>query len=110
MFYRDLFLVVMAHQHAKKKRAQEGRSRHSRHRMRFYKNLSSRQRWLLRQQRMPRCLLQYPSESAWKKVCEAGNDAALVTLTGLDFKTFEWLNRRFELVFDCHSPFISETA
>jgi hypothetical protein len=57
---------------------------------------------------MPRCSLQDPSESAWKKVYEAGNDAGLITLTGLDSKIFEWLNRRFELVFDSHSLFISE--
>ena len=40
----------------------------------------------------------------------AVNDAALITLTGLDFKSFEWLNRRFKLVFDSHTPFINENG
>ena len=44
--------------------------------------------------------------TAWKKVYHAGNDPALIALTGLDFQLFELLNQRFELVFDGHSPFI----
>ena len=36
-------------------------------------------------------------------------DQALITLTGLDFSTFDWLSDKFAVSFDAHSPWIDQT-
>ena len=40
---------------------------------------------------------------------EARQDQALITVTGLDFSTFDWLAERFNLYFDTHSPWVDNT-
>jgi DDE superfamily endonuclease len=43
-------------------------------------------------------------------VYHSRNDPAVITLTGFDFRSFEWLSSRFQLFFDSHSPFIDENG
>jgi hypothetical protein len=38
------------------------------------------------------------------------NDQALITLTGFDFETFEWLHEKFKPFFEGYSPFIDENG
>jgi len=78
---------------------------HSRYRKAFLKRLSSMQR-RLRQRRIPRVSLLPPSHSAWKAICDSGNNQALITLTGVDFETFNWYHEKFKMVYDSNSPFI----
>jgi hypothetical protein len=76
---------------------------YSRNRKMFYKTLSLEEK-RRRGRKIPREWLQHPSRSAWRKLYESGNDAALITLTGLDHVTFDELNIKFKLIFDSHTP------
>ena len=76
---------------------------YSRNRKIFYKTLSLEER-RRRGRKIPRESLEHPSRSAWRKLYESGNDAALITLTGLDHVTFDELNIKFKLLFDSHTP------
>jgi hypothetical protein len=78
---------------------------HSRYRKKFLKRLNVRYR-RLRQRRIPRVALQDPTQSAWRTLLESGNDQAMITLTGLDMETFNWLCSRFEHWYVGHSPFV----
>ena len=61
----------------------------------------------LRDRRIPRIALQNPSESAWRTLLSAGSDQALITLTGLNFETFDcWLLERFRPLYVEYSPFV----
>ena len=77
---------------------------HSRYRKTFLKKLISQQR--LFRQRIPRVALQDATHSAWKTLFHSGNDQALITLTGLDFETFNWICPKFSILYDTHSPFV----
>ena len=76
---------------------------YSRNRKMFYKTLSLEER-RRRGRKIPRESLQHQSRSAWRKLYESGNDAALITLTGLDHITFDELNIKFKPIFDSHTP------
>jgi hypothetical protein len=80
---------------------------HSRYQKRYYKALSIAQR-RLRYNRVPRIALLPPAQSAWRKIYSSRNDQAMITLTGFDLDTFEWLNSKFEPYFNTHSPFIKD--
>ena len=71
---------------------------HSRYCKVFYKSLSLANR-RLRQQCIPRIALHDPSDSSWRKLYHSKNDQALIILTGLDYVTFEWLHKRFEVLY-----------
>jgi hypothetical protein len=60
---------------------------HSRYRKSFFNSLDSPER-RVRQRKIPRCCLQSTSASAWRKLYEAGNDQAMMTLTGFDCASF----------------------
>jgi hypothetical protein len=78
---------------------------HSRYRKRFYRALSLLER-RRRDRRIPRAALLSPKDSPWRKVYFSRNDQALITLTGIDFATFELiLSRGFEYYFDNYTPF-----
>ena len=79
---------------------------HSRYQKRFYNDLDAVRR-RLRDIRIPRVALLYPATSAWIKLFDSGNNQALITLTGLDFDTFHWLERMFTPIHDNYSPWIS---
>lgn len=87
----------------------ENRFIHSRYKKRFYKALSLAQK-RIRYNRMPRIALLPPSQSAWRKIYESGSDQALITLTGFDYDTFEWLHSKFEPYFNNYSPFIKNQS
>ena len=79
---------------------------HSRYQKRFYNDLDAVRR-RLRDRHIPRVVLLYPATSAWIKLFDSGNNQALITLTGLDFDTFHWLERMFTPIHDNYSPWIS---
>jgi DDE superfamily endonuclease len=81
-------------------------SRHSRYRKRFLRSLSLYERHL-HDRRIPRAALEYPNSSAWRALGGSGNDLALITLTGLDFSVFNWLEQKFTPIHNQYSPFIS---
>ena len=72
---------------------------HSRYEKRFYRQLSKLQREL-RHRRIPRCALLSPGGSAWKKVYQSHSDQALITMTGLDFRTFHFILNKFKTFYD----------
>ena len=96
-----MMLLLLYKQHARKNAFVV----HSRYRKTFLKKLKSLQR-RLRQRRIPRVALQVATHSAWKTLFRSGNDQALITLTGLDFETFNWLCPKFFIWYDTHSPFV----
>jgi len=59
---------------------------------------------------MPQIALLPPEKSAWRKIYESRSDQAMITFTGFDFDTFEWLNSKFEPYFKMYSPFIKGEA
>jgi hypothetical protein len=81
---------------------------HSRYKKRFYRQLSAYQR-RVRQCSIPRPALQDPSMSAWRALYQSKQDRALITLTGLDFETFDWLADKFATYYDSHSPWLDVT-
>ena len=78
---------------------------HSRYRKSFFNSLDSPER-RVRQRKIPRCCLQNPSTSAWRKLYEAGNDQAMITLTGFDCASFASLLLLFAPVFNAYTPFV----
>ena len=62
----------------------------------------------LRDRRIPQVIFQDPQASAWRKLYEFGNSLAMITLTGLDVETFEWLRSKFEPLFSTLYPFVAE--
>ncbi len=95
-----ILLLFLYKQHARKRAFVV----HSRYRKTYLRKLRSLQR-RLRQRRIPRVSLQDATHSAWNTLFHFGNDQALITLTGLDFATFNWLSPKFSILDDTHSPF-----
>ena len=91
------------------KRAQEEEEsrpyqrRHSRYQKRFHR--APHEDRQLRQRRIPRVSLQSIEQSPWRRLFYSDNDQALITLTGLDHATFDYLLRLFQPIFDNYTPF-----
>ena len=92
------------------KRAQEEEEswpyqrRHSRYQKHFHRALSHKDQQL-RQWRIPCVWLQEIEQSPWPCLFYSYNDQALITLTGLDHATFDYLLRLFQPIFDNYTPF-----
>jgi hypothetical protein len=78
---------------------------HSRYAKRFYNSLTCRQR-CMRSRCVPRKALHDPQFSAWRKIISSNNDQSLITMTGFNHQTFEWLNNLFEPYYSSHSPHV----
>ncbi len=76
---------------------------HSRYKKNFNQLLSKAERERCHRQ-IPRCALLSPKESPWRRVYESRSDQALITMTGLDFHTFEAVHQRFRYFYDNFSP------
>ena len=79
----DLLLCMMAYH------VSQQTPTHSCFKKRYYKKLSYYQQ-KLRDKRIPQQALQNPKESAWRILLRPGNDHALITLTVLDYESFNW--------------------
>ena len=105
-------LLLLCHRHAVTSMAEGPYShseQHSRYAKRFYKSLSKRQR-RLRRKYIPRPSLHLPDVSSWHQMYEARQDQALITMTGFDFATFDWLSDKFAVLFDTHTPWNQTTG
>jgi hypothetical protein len=100
----EFFMLFLIQRKRKKER--ERKLIHSRYRKDYYQQLDSIRR-RLRDKRIPRVALHNTTTCAWQQVYESANDQALITLTGFDFDTFNWLESMFTPVHDNYSPFIS---
>ena len=89
----------------RKRQLNSERRCHSRYRKTFYNQLSEYER-RIRRRYIPRPSLQLPLASAWRSLYDAKQDQALITLTGVDFGTFDWLGAKFNQYYDSHSPFV----
>jgi hypothetical protein len=79
---------------------------HSRYKKTYLRKLRSLQR-RLRQRRIPWVSLQDSTHSkAWNTLFHSGNDQALMTLTDLDFATYNWMCPKFSILYNTHSPFV----
>jgi hypothetical protein len=65
----------------------------SRYRKPYYNLLPIAQR-RLRYNRISRIALLTPHQSSWRKIYSSRNDQAMITLTGFDYDSFEWLNSK----------------
>ena len=73
---------------------------HSRYRKDFMRRLNAYKR-RIRRRSMPRPSLHLPFMSAcWHVLYVARQDQALITLTGIDFATFDYLAPKFEAWYD----------
>lgn len=97
-----LFLFILC----RMEEMQRKRQKHTRYQKKYYKSLDAVRR-RLRDRRIPRVALQDPATCSWNRLYNSGNDQALITLTGLDFATFHWLERMFTPIHDNYSPFVS---
>ena len=77
---------------------------HSRYQKRFHRSLSVEDR-RLRQQKIPRESLHFIHESSWRRLFYSYNNQSLITLTGLDHGTFDYLLRKFQPIFESRTPF-----
>ena len=80
---------------------------HSRYQKSFYKLLSGIEchRCL---RRIPRSALLYPEESQWRRVLGLRNNQALITLTRMDFVTFEAILESLKYYYDNHTTFTED--
>lgn len=78
--------------------------RHSRYQKRFHRELGATERQI-RQRRIPRESLHAVHRSAWRALFYSYNNQALITATGLDHGTFEYLLRKFEPIYNTYTPF-----
>lgn len=106
LFSDRVILFILQNERMKRKKAFFVPSRN---RKVFYRTLPSWEKDR-RRNRVPRIALQHPSESAWRKIYESRSDQALITLTGFDFDTFEWLHEMFEPIYNQYSPFIDRNG
>ena len=97
-FWFFLFLA------AKEEERRPYKRRHSRYQKRFHRALSNEERQL-RQRHIPRISLHPVHGCAWQKLFFSYNNQALITLTGFDHGTFEYVLGLFTPLFDNYSPF-----
>ena len=108
----EALLLLLCHCHALTSMVKGPYShseRHSRYAKRFYKSLSKRQR-RVRRKYIPRPSLYLPDVSLRRQMYEARQDQALITMTGFDFATFDWLSDKFAVLFDTHTPWNQTTG
>ena len=72
-----------------------------------FKRLLSIEQRRRRDRRIPRIALVDPSESAWVKLYCSGSDSAMITLTGLDYPSFNFLSVKFEELYSEYTPYSS---
>ena len=101
----DLILLTIAVELENTNRSNE--FIHSRYRKYFHKQLTQLER-MRRQRRIPRSALLSPGDSPWKKVYNSRSDQALITLTGLDFASFEMVECQFSHYFNRYTPFTND--
>ena len=82
---------------------------HSRFQKTFFRKLSKLQRCPCHR-RIARCALLAPKQSAWRQVFESGSDQALITMTGMDFETFHFLEPDFKYFYDRYSPYSKDSV
>jgi len=71
---------------------------------RFYNALTDEEK-RRRDRRIPRPSLLLPFNSAWEMVYKSGNDQGLITLCGLDNKSFRLLHEKFKPYYKTYSPY-----
>lgn len=110
MSSRNFIILFLIYRHAKKSkgRTHAALMKHSRYRKMFFNSLNDHQR-RIRRRYIPRQSLHLPSICAWRTLYESKQDQALITLTGLDFATFDWLAGNFAELYDTHSPWVDQT-
>ena len=109
-FYYFFILAIQ-----KKKEADEEawenrpyKRRHSRYQKRFLRALGAAEKQV-RQRRIPRESLHPVHRSAWRALFYSNNNQALITATGLDHRTFDYLLHKFEPIFNAYTPFGNTT-
>ena len=55
--------------------------------------------------RIPRIALVDPNLSPWVKVYTSGSETAMITFTGLDYPTFNFLAVEFEVLYNMYTPY-----
>ena len=78
--------------------------RHSRYQKRFHCALCAAERQI-HQRRIPRASLHAVHRSAWGALFYSYNNQALITATGLDHETFQYLLSVFEPIYNTYTPF-----
>jgi hypothetical protein len=105
IWYFFLLLAVKKKKRDEKKAGKQPYSRcHSRYQKAFHRGLSAEERQLC-QRRIPCESLHLPRASAWRRLFYSYNNQALITVTGLDHASFEYLLCLFEPVFNATTPF-----
>ena len=60
-----------------------------------------------RDRRIPRITLQDPNSSPWVRLFCSNSEQALITFTGLDYRSFNYLNTKFKPLFERYTPYSS---
>ena len=75
---------------------------HSRNKKAFYRTLNFLQ-CQRRQRKIPTTALLDPHLSPWRRLYLSGHDGAMMTLTGLDHRSFLELNASFQVLYETHT-------
>jgi hypothetical protein len=70
-----------------------------------FKRLLSIEQRRQRDRRIPRIALLDPSESAWANLYCSGRVSVMITLTGLDYQSFNYLSVKFEKLHSEYTPY-----
>ncbi len=103
------FFFILAIQQKKEEEEEDEESRtykrqHSRYQKGYHRALSAAERQV-RQRRIPRQSLHPVHHLAWGALFYSYNNQALITATGLDHGTFDYLLQKFMPIFDNYTPF-----
>jgi len=71
----------------------------------MWQDMDARQRYI-RQRRIPRGSLLSINKSPWRRVYQYGDDQAMITLTGFDLNSFNFLLALFAPLYDKYTPFV----
>ncbi len=78
--------------------------KHSRYRKKFLKSLSEEERRLC-SRKIPSASLLTLDMSPWRNLLASDVDQSLITMTGFDGASFEFLSQKFAPLFDEYTPF-----
>ena len=105
-FWYYIWLLMIAKKKKEEEEEEETPYRRalSRYQKQFHRALPYEDRQL-RQRRIPRVSLHDAHKSSWRRLYSSENDQALITLTGFDHATFQYLLQLFQPIFDTYTPF-----
>ena len=74
----------------------------------YYRRLLNEEGRQRRDRNLIRAALHHPQHSTWEKCFGSGDDGVLITVTGFDHATFEFMLSHFDPLFSSYTPWCSK--